>query len=92
MSPSAILVSVKARHERLRALKRCINGPLVGYVSKRTGRVHGEVYKGGRCRLCWERKLDCDRGEVVPRIAMLDDFNDCCQASGFHRDDCKEAA
>jgi hypothetical protein len=41
--------------ETLRAANRCINGPLVGDVGKK-GVVHGAVYKGDRCRRCWDMK------------------------------------
>lgn len=42
---------VKLRRDELRALGKCINGPLVGNVG-RHGVVHGEVVKGGKCQRC----------------------------------------
>ncbi len=45
----------KARHDLLRALGRCINGPVEDRPGKR-GVVHGPVVSGGRCQRCIDVK------------------------------------
>jgi hypothetical protein len=49
------------RRALLGSLNRCINGSADGSPSKRSGRVHGPVYRGKRCRECWETKLRSER-------------------------------
>lgn len=43
------------RRAELRQLGKCINGPKVGDVGLR-GVVHGPVYKGDRCKRCYDIK------------------------------------
>lgn len=43
------------RQSKLRALGKCINGPLVGNVGRK-GVEHGIVVAGGRCQRCIDAK------------------------------------
>jgi hypothetical protein len=58
-SSAEALAESKTRRDQLREEGRCINGPLVGDVSK-TGVVHGQVFKSGRCERCYLIKSDGD--------------------------------
>jgi hypothetical protein len=40
------------RRETLRALGRCINGPIDDRPGRRAGLVHGPVVSGGKCQRC----------------------------------------
>jgi hypothetical protein len=55
-SDAEALLMSKLRRDQLREEGRCINGPLVGNVSLKTGVVHGPIYKGGRCERCYHVK------------------------------------
>jgi hypothetical protein len=50
-SPEARL-EIAIRRETLRALQRCINGPIEDRPGKRLGVVHGPVVSGGKCQHC----------------------------------------
>lgn len=52
ITPRYLRTAIKERHDQLRKAERCINGPLVGDVSQRTGRVHGKAVRSGRCANC----------------------------------------
>ena len=45
------------RQDKLRALNKCINGPLEGDVGQLKRMEHGAVHRGGRCEQCWRTKL-----------------------------------
>lgn len=61
LSDSALLIKAADHRAKLRAAGRCIAGPLEGEASKRSGIVHGPVYKGGRCKRCWDVKTGAAR-------------------------------
>jgi hypothetical protein len=46
---------------RLREMKLCINASPTGGPSKRSGRVHGAVFKSGRCHDCYLAKLESEK-------------------------------
>lgn len=47
---------MKRFHAKRRKEGKCING-----------KKHGDIYRGGRCKPCWERKLAAERKRHVPK-------------------------
>lgn len=47
---------LKTKRDELRATGRCICGPWKAdtNVGKRHGVEHGPVYRGGKCKRCWD--------------------------------------
>jgi hypothetical protein len=57
---AASLRSVKRLHAKRRKAKVCINNA-----------THGKAYKGGRCKLCWDAKLQAQQAKRKEKRRLI---------------------